>query len=53
MVVVLAIVLAAILTLILGGITVWLVISVIREPPITPEEEERASMRSLSWPTSD
>jgi hypothetical protein len=46
----LAIALAAILTLMLAGITVWLVISVIREPHITLEEQERADMRSMSWP---
>jgi hypothetical protein len=51
MVVVVAILLAVIPMLMFAGVSLWLVIAVIREPRITPEEERRASMRSLSWPT--
>jgi hypothetical protein len=32
---------------------IFFVVSTIRSRPITPEEEQRALMRSLSWPTQD
>jgi len=51
MVVVVAIVLAVVATLMFAGISLWLVIAAIREPHITSEEEERASMQSLPWPS--
>ena len=32
---------------------VWGFVAILRAEPIDPEEAERASMRSLSWPTNN
>jgi hypothetical protein len=44
-------IIAAIQALAFVVATVWFVVGVIRSQPVTPEEEERAFMRSLSWPS--
>jgi hypothetical protein len=51
MFVVVVAVLAAVQAVAFVVATLWLVAALIRSRPVTREEQERASMRSLSWPT--
>jgi hypothetical protein len=48
----LMVIVAALQSLGLAVAAVWALVSVVRDRPATPEELERALMRSLSWPGS-
>lgn len=35
------------------GLMIWFAVAFAREGKVSPEEEERASMRSSSWPSQE